>query len=210
MKLAIFTTSTDNIYAVYAIVGMLSYKQCYPDAGVFIAGNFQEETGDLIRSCGLAVLPIDLSEVFPMRKNAPYPSECMWWIGVPQSLAHLGYTHSIYADPDTYCVKAIPQSAWRQIIHVAGQPMNTVTQMLENSDARRCKLHIGAKKVTEVLDLNTERATQQRRQLGRGVIHVNSGVLLFNHSGIESFGLLQKAKGLMSRIRAADQYWESG
>lgn len=214
MKLAIFTTSTNNKYVAYAIVGMLSYQRCYEAAGipvdVYVVGNFSADKQELIRSSGLLFLQLNFHNIFPVRPKAPYPSECMWWVGVPEALHDLGYSHSLYADPDTFCLKPINTNVWKNVKHIAGQCMNPLSQMLRHSDERRLKRskQKKLKPITSVISVNVEGSIKIRRTHKTGVRHVNSGVLLFNNEALKKFMLLHKASLLMSLIRSANQYWD--
>jgi len=210
-KLAIFSVCTNNIYALYTITALLSYREHYVDAPLFLAGKYSNKIKALAYRSGVSIIDLDLSNEFPVRNSRLYPSECFWWLGVPEKLYDLGFTHCMYVDGDTVCQKPYNRDIIRSIKHIGGMKrlqLNIFVSAGDKARRKRTKNKAEFKSITDILHLDLTKAQEKCVRLGTGIYNINSGAILFNTEAMTRFKLLDKSIAISKKIREHGQYWD--
>ncbi len=209
VKLAIFSVSTDNKYVLYTIVSLLTYMKYYPNATFYLGGNFSLKTKEIITSHNIIPIDINSKHLFPTRINGPYPSECFWWLTLPEYFLDLNYTHSLYVDGDTLCNKVIHTTFIKNVKSVIGFNKVNLLKFVKYADkARQNRINMKCKSVFNVLNFDVETNYKKRIHDNTGIENINTGVMLFNNKTMKEFKLGEKAIFLFKKIIDNGEFWD--
>lgn len=186
--LAIFTTLNEN-YLEYAIVSFESFRLLNPNLNLdffVFASNLSDAAKSKLEANNVTYIQLDLSKVFKIELNWPYPSECYWLFKGPDILYELGYSHSLYVDADVQCNAAMDLSWLNTIDLIAGAHRGkTVKQFIETID--------NFPKISEIFKLDINKANS--------TVSINSGVLFFNNAAYVKLNIYEKAVGVFNKSK---------
>jgi lipopolysaccharide biosynthesis glycosyltransferase len=179
-KICAFSTADDS-YIPSAAASLLSIRYWNKDIPLYIiSSRISRKSKKLLQTLDIKYIELNLKDVFS--KTWEYPIECYYLFAGPQALLQKGFTHSLYIDGDIYCNNdpVVPLSSIKAF---AGVPNGTIAQILGDD----------YQKVTDKWSDSSATAATQRLQ---------SGVLYFNNTFLESYGFLEKIGALFQKSLA--------
>jgi len=179
-KLAIYTTSDEN-YIEHAIVAFQTFREINPHLNLdffIISKELSHHKLELLDRNSISHIELDLSGVFKIEENWPYPSECFWLFKGPDLLNNLGYKYSMYIDSDVQCNQPMDLSWLYSLDLIAGAERGaSLIKFLSHVE----NIH----KITK--GFNIDRSNIQ------DIPSVNTGVLFFNNAEYSRLNFYQKA-----------------
>lgn len=181
-RICAFSTANDP-YIPSAAASLLSIRRWNKDMPLYIiSSRISRKSKKLLRAHDINFIELDLHKTFT--KTWEYPIECFYLFAGPQLLLKEGFTHSLYIDGDVYCnrdpLMALPLA---EISAFAGVTNGTIHQILGDD----------YQKVSQLWP--TSPAVSERLQ---------TGVLYFNNTFLESFNFLEKIGELFKTALAAN------
>jgi len=174
-KIALFTSINAN-YVKYAVTSYASYEKQNPgkfDFFIITADRLTDAEDALCERSNITVIYQDLSTVFKIGKDWPYPSECFWIYKGPEIFNQLGYKYSMSVDVDTYCVQPL-NLKWLNNIKMIGAAERRQGRLYPNQKVTCYGFLEQVGKVSEI-------EKHFNRKYNREILGVNSGVLFFNN-----------------------------
>ncbi len=173
--LAFYTSSDDN-YAPYAAISLLSIRQYRPDADLYLLSRqLSDQTKLFLTSKNINFIELDLSENFNQTWN--YPIECYYIFAGPQIFNKKGYQYSMYIDGDILCLRdPLPELPLESITACAGVDVGTATGIFGDD-------------IAELEKLFKLKQPHTRKR-------VNSGVVVFNNQKMDQLSLLESTSEL--------------
>lgn len=171
-----YSTSNDN-YAVYAAVSLLSVRKHIKNARLYILGKeFSKKTKTFLKKNNIGVIETDLTYLF--YQTWEYPMECYYIFAGPEIFQKMGFSYSVYLDGDILCLNNPLENVDFQTI--GGVQANTYAEIFGDN----------AKKIADIANVDSVRLKNKR---------LHSGVIYFDNQKNKDAELLQKAGELYDR-----------
>lgn len=174
-RIALFTSINAN-YVNHAIACYKSYEIQNPgkfDFFIITADRLTDTEHAVCERSNITVIYQDLSTVFKIGKDWPYPSECFWIYKGPEIFNQLGYKYSMSVDVDTYCVQPLNLN-WLSDI-----------KMIAASERRQGRIYpnitVTSYGFLEQVGKVSEIEKHFSKKYNREILAVNTGVLFFNN-----------------------------
>lgn len=174
-RIALFTSINAN-YVNHAITCYKSYEIQNPgkfDFFIITADRLTDTEHAVCERSNITVIYQDLSTVFKIGKDWPYPSECFWIYKGPEIFNQLGYKYSMSVDVDTYCVQPLNLN-WLSDI-----------KMIAASERRQGRIYpnitVTSYGFLEQVGKVSEIEKHFSKKYNREILAVNTGVLFFNN-----------------------------
>lgn len=206
-KLAIFSNCTNNFYFAYCATSLLTFRKYYTKSKLFLCGNFDDDIIKLIKSLGIEPIKIDYKDIFKMKEKSKYPSECFWWLGIPEILHKKGFEKAMYIDGDILCKKKLPDQILRNVHSISGNGNVLISKMVEYSDISRMKKNNSNKSIINLLKIDVDKIIEERKKNDYGNIRLQTSVLLFDLKWYVDYKLFDKSKKLFNKILKKGEFW---
>jgi lipopolysaccharide biosynthesis glycosyltransferase len=181
-RICAFSTANDP-YIPSAAASLLSIRRWNKDIPLYIiSSRISHRSKKLLRAHDINFIEVDLRKIFT--KTWDYPVECYYLFAGPQLLLKEGFSHSLYIDGDVYC-NADP---------LADQPLSSIKAFAGVTHGT----------IRQILGDDYQKAAQLWPQPSAPKNRLQTGVLYFNNTFLESFNLLEKVGKLFTQALESD------
>jgi hypothetical protein len=191
-RIAVFAAANDG-YVPKAVMALRSFQRWYPDYGYFLLGAkaaMSRESLKFIRHHNIELLDVDEAHRFVKqgRTKNRFPVETIYRLKGPELLAERGFTYSIQADGDVFCVRPLEiENLLGRIEGFAGVVVGDLGRTLGNKQREENEeFDFSLERVRDTLGLELDDASLRTKY------EVNGGVLFWNNVFMAKLGLFDR------------------
>ena len=191
-RLAVFTTANKN-YVKHAIRCFELLEIQNPDKfDFYIITSEDIGKGQFTSQVSISYIKEDLSSVYPIGNDWPYPGECFWVFKAPNLMYDLGYKHSMYVDADVACINPIDLSFLSDDFVIAGSKRMSISHW---SPITAYNFISQVEKRMDVINSNFN-------VIKDGLKSIHSGVLFFNNEKYTKENIFRTSEYLFKKAKA--------